>query len=367
MKRLTLVLLLVLTAPAQAGTIELRTYKERWYYVFTAAPGERNQITMELTARKTFRFTDTGAPTTGDCTPDGPHAVVCPEARGLTIHAGDGDDVVVDRSGWLDEADGGPGNDRLEGQHLRGGEGDDLLTGTRFEDTLAGGRGRDVLSGGAGDDGLDVSDEGEADAVDGGPGRDRAAYSGRERDARIDLARDRGPDGDVLTGIEDAAGGDGDDVLIGDARPNALDGGRGDDRVEGRGGDDTIDSSSGIDDLRGGPGDDRLKAHRTAEVRCGPGRDRVSAFIGVPRLRADCEHAKGAGPVLRFGRGTVNPIWDGKAFPKPCRLRITFDGVPLTPGRTVAIRRPATLRFSPGGQCGPKWLDPLDPASFRLL
>lgn len=50
--------------------------------------------------------------------------------------------------------------------------------------------------------------------------------------------------------IEDAIGGDGADVLIGNARPNRLSGMRGHDVLEGGGGDDTLDGGTGLDTAR---------------------------------------------------------------------------------------------------------------------
>lgn len=51
---------------------------------------------------------------------------------------------------------GGNGNDTLSGDHgndtLNGGNGNDLLRGGRGDDTMNGGRGTDILKGGIGDD-----------------------------------------------------------------------------------------------------------------------------------------------------------------------------------------------------------------------
>jgi hypothetical protein len=169
--------LLALAAPAQAGTIELRTYKERSWYVFTAAPGERNAVTVEMTAGGLARVTDTGAPITGACTPETPNTVVCPQGITLDAHLGDGDDTIADHGRtWLGEVLGGPGND--------------FLVGSRFDDVLKGGPGDDTLVSAGGDDRLD-----------GGAGNDRHVLEGRG-DPRVDCGagRDR-VDIELLGGV----------------------------------------------------------------------------------------------------------------------------------------------------------------------
>lgn len=132
-------------------------------------------------------------------------------------------------------------------------------------------------------------------------------------------------------------------------------------------GDDTLANRAGQDDLRGGAGDDRLETYDRSQVRCGPGHDRVTVSQGVPRLHADCDHAKGYGPVLRFRAGAVIPTWDRKAYPRPCRLRVTLDGRRIPAGRATRVRRPATIRPHPGGQCGEKWRGSLAGAALRLV
>ncbi|HWK30347.1 MAG TPA: hypothetical protein VNS09_27515 [Solirubrobacter sp.] len=66
------------------------------------------------------------------------------------------------------------------------------------------------------------------------------------------------------------SGGDGDDLLIGNAGPDELDGGNGNDRIVARGG--------GPDVLKGGRGDDRIELDGSApidgvRIDCGPGDD----------------------------------------------------------------------------------------------
>ena len=94
---------------------------------------------------------------------------------GDEVLGGRGDDVL--RAG-ADGGDleGGPGSDRLyagpDGARLEGGDGADRLFGGEGDDTLIGDGGRDRLIGRAGDDDIRAED-GERDAIDCGPGRDR--------------------------------------------------------------------------------------------------------------------------------------------------------------------------------------------------
>lgn len=298
---ITTSLALGLAAPAQAGTIELRPHIDHGNdvreSVFTAAPGEVNQVTVEPVGRG-FRLTDAGAPVTGVC-PEG----ICPDPYRLLVQLGDGDDGPVP----------------------------------------------------------------VADLADGGAGRDTVDYGGRATPVRVELALDRGPEGDVLTSIEHANGGDGDDVLIGDERPNSLNGNGGDDRLEGRGGADWLEDGGGRNDLRGGAGDDRIELSGPAEVRCGPGLDRVGRVESVTRLHADCERVAGGGPLLRFGPRTVTARWDQRLYPQDCGLRVTLDGARIKLGRPVRLRRPATLRFDVRRDCSTAYGETVADQAFRLV
>ena len=132
--------------------------------------------------------------------------------------------------------DGFGGNDtiRIEGDlpdafnpralFIRGGDGNDTLTGTKFNDKIIGGNGDDVIIGMGGNDRL----EGGAgnDTIDGGYGGDRIA------------------------------GGDGNDILIGGPGPDRLFGGAGDDSFRNNETDPERQAGGGRDVLDGGGGND---------------------------------------------------------------------------------------------------------------
>jgi Ca2+-binding RTX toxin-like protein len=190
---------------------------------------------------------------------------------------------------WL-IADLGPGDDRfraegsLEGaQNVRiaGGLGDDVIWGGPEDDLIEAGRGADKLHGGDGADGLIgglpgptfLYGEGEGDllaagggcaggAIVGGDGRDDASFAETQAHpgllwisfpkdkAWIDAQLGRGCKPVRLDDSnEDMEGSFDNDVLIGDAGPNAMLGQPGQDRFFGNGGDDTIDARDGTRDL----------------------------------------------------------------------------------------------------------------------
>lgn len=245
----------------------------------------------------------------------------------FVVEAGGGDDRVrlAPYAGGVNEVFGGEGADVLEGS-----AGQDFLKGGAGRDRLVGGPGSDILDG----DGANTSKQdapvaaAAADEIDGGPDDDVSRsdeqgdvvyYSGRRMPVRVDLS-DPAPDGaqdenDVLTGVESVAGGDGDDILIGDGRDNYLSGGPGRDQVEAGAGDDVVTQAEKVDL---GAGDDRLgfivpeTGVGLPDATCGDGRDVVTleSFADV-RPATDCEFAglRGAreiGFLARVARGGLS-------------------------------------------------------------
>ncbi len=187
---------------------------------------------------------------------------------------------------WL-MADLGPGNDsiRVVGSlvdvgnvRLAGGLGDDTLRGGPEDDLLEAGPGADRLYGGPGADGLVGGEPGPtflyggADgdlvaagggcaggALVGGPGRDDASFA--ETGAHPGILTVSFPAHKAwipqVAGChpvhlshtdEDMEGSFGPDILVGDARPNAILGQPGRDTFIGNGGDDVIDARDGVRD-----------------------------------------------------------------------------------------------------------------------
>lgn len=167
--------------------------------------------------------------------------------------------------------------------HLRGGPGDDLITGSdeadtiggdEGNDTLVGGLGGDLINDGAGDDlvrgggGNDsfwpqFSPNDGKDDYRGGSGIDTISYVDRDIPVAVSLdgAADDGVQGErdnVHPDVEDIWGGDGDDVLVGSAAANHLRGQGGNDELYGGDGDDDLDDFYGVNVLVGDAGNDDL-------------------------------------------------------------------------------------------------------------
>jgi Ca2+-binding RTX toxin-like protein len=177
--------------------------------------------------------------------------------------------------------EGGGGGDLLVGSPLgeglgRGARldlpgGPDRLYGFAGDDTLVGGPGADMLDGGEGRDLVDYGadpvsvfvDMADAITVDAERFAPLLVPAGTAPTdyARIDGRGWRGwAQGDKLRDVEDLRGSAFDDILLGDAKPNRIEGGDGDDRLAGRFGEDT---------LLGGDGDDILWSRSAAIIAQG--------------------------------------------------------------------------------------------------
>ena len=199
--------------------------------------------------------------------------------------------------------DGEPGeNDAVDGdvENVRGGTGDDRLTGSGARNSLDGGDGADVLDGAGG-----------ADTLTGGAGADTADYSSRAGAVTVSLNGQAG-DGEagendrLAEDVENVRGGSGADRIAGNDDPNRLDGGEGDDSIGGGAGDDVLIGLGGADKIDGGAGKDRFDG--------GAGNDTIDARDTV-RDPIDC------------GAGTDTARLDKKdTKPRRCEKRILTGG-----------------------------------------
>lgn len=224
---------------AEVGTMGLVGQELR----LKAAPLELNRHTITPVEGGGYRITFNGAgplePGTGctDTSPDdgSSRQLTCTGSNVIRtrFRLGDLDDLLVAKKLAIQvTADGGGGNDQLEG-----GSRADSLSGGEIGDSLEGNGGRDRLFGGAG-----------ADLLHGNGGNDTA----------------RGG-----IGSDSITGGPGDDLVVGGPGNDSLDGSAGEDKIRAGDGNDVVVSSMGatLFSTDGGPDD----------VDCGPGRDRVSA------------------------------------------------------------------------------------------
>lgn len=167
---------------------------------------------------------------------------------------GDGsDDDLLYGSKSDDRLSGGIGDDDIET-----GDGDDFIDGGVGSDVLIGGAGNDDLNGGVGDDILFGG--ANNDDIDGGDGVDTASFSDATVSMDIDLQAGTasGNGNDLLTSIENATGGSGNDLIDGSSVANDLIGGAGADVINGGGGNDLLYSGDGNDTVDGGTGDDLI-------------------------------------------------------------------------------------------------------------
>jgi uncharacterized delta-60 repeat protein len=263
----------------------------------TAAAGKRPAGYQVAVGRSTFKFpaagvtaisVDGGGDDVIDVAVDGPGVeftapIEIPTAR-VTLRGGAGNDTLT----------GSP-----TGSNLFGGDGDDHLIGRAGKDFLYGGPGADLLDGGLGGD---FMRGGDPDLLfnlsGGGVTGDTVTYADRTAGVSVTtydsyngydsatLANDGEPGerddvgdvGTVLGGAGDDVikaarfadfggsiklpvhflGGPGDDLLVGDDGPDYLDGGLGADRLYGQAGDDLLSGVDGVADyLDGGDGNDR--------------------------------------------------------------------------------------------------------------
>lgn len=113
-----------------------------------------------------------------------------------------------------------------------------------------GGDGIDTISGG---DGVDIVDYSLSESD-----RQRSLNIQLDDNGMTTFARDRTTNDiiDKLTSVEGLAGGDGDDLLVGNSQANQLSGGAGDDTLKGLQGNDVLVADGGTDYLFGGEGKD---------------------------------------------------------------------------------------------------------------
>ncbi|MEU4419059.1 calcium-binding protein [Actinoplanes sp. NPDC024001] len=269
-----------LAAPAQAAAVGSVRLVDPDFVQFTAAKGKVNKLKITMSGR-VVTFDDRvaikagkgckavrGDKTRVKCT------VAKKSAAGIHVSLRDRNDSFVNKTKIYVSVKGGAGNDRLSGgadvDYMDGGAGADRIVGGADHDSLFGGSGNDIMHAGAGGDFIDAGDGN--DRVYGGPGWDDVlAGAGDDRvwgEADLDrLLGEAGNDwlsgGDYRDGLR---GGAGNDILYGDA---------GDDYLVGEDADDNsrpIGNAAALDKLDGGAhevdGDICLTLASTKTVNC---------------------------------------------------------------------------------------------------
>jgi Ca2+-binding RTX toxin-like protein len=146
----------------------------------------------------------------------------------------------------------------------------------------------DQLDGGPDNDTLDGGPPGSWGAeFNGGYGNDTVTYAARTDNVKIYL--DGSPNGeDKILNVETAYGGSGDDTIIGNDGPNAIFAKGGNDIIGGAGEKDYLYGGEGNDQLWGGGGNDSLVGSDGADTFFGgEGADWISAWNGVDTVSYD--------------------------------------------------------------------------------
>lgn len=234
---------------------------------------------------------------------------------GDRIFGGAGDDVLDaggGAQGGRDYLYGEAGNDRLISYgyaELQGGDGDDVLVGSRGVPEDQWSQTSDFLYGGAGDDALHVYKDGTQ--VNGGEGNDTLYYDGDgtyrfrlDSAERLILGGTANSSATVQFGFGFGAGAD----MTGNSGNNSLTGGMADDRLDGGDGNDVLAGDGGYNTLFGGAGDDVLDArngHMTADG--GSGVDTAVFFDNLG------DHA------IEIVEGTLRVSYQGQGLPHELR------------------------------------------------
>ena len=146
------------------------------------------------------------------------------------------------------------------------------------------------LMGSGGEDNFLIRNTGEIQSISGGAGIDRINYSTFSSDVLVDLQDGVATNVSNLVEIENATGGSGNDMLLGDDQDNELNGQSGDDIVVGGSGDDTLNGNRGLDVLIGGAGSDTINGGQDEDVLFAASTiyDRLpSTLAGIRRTWAD--------------------------------------------------------------------------------
>jgi Ca2+-binding RTX toxin-like protein len=175
----------------------------------------------------------------------------------INLHANNGNDnITIDFVSKAMVVFGDAGNDVINGSkradYIFGGKGNDQINGRGGNDFLFGDTGNDLF--------LETTDSG-TDRYAGGAGTDRITYALHDNDVTIYLdgsatSGEAGEKDTVLSDVENATGGRGNDLIVGNAGANILLGGRGKDKITGMAGNDLVCGQEDNDLLYGGSGSD---------------------------------------------------------------------------------------------------------------
>lgn len=184
-------------------------------------------------------------------------------------------------SGANDGEDGEGDDVKADCEDIRGGSGDDTITGNNLDNVIDGDDGDDVLSGGAGNDTFPQNSGGDdgADTISGGLGDDLVAYGTRFANLTVTMGDGIANDGEsgendnIGADVERIDSGWGNDTITGNNLDNVINLGNGNDQAFGGLGNDEIFGGAGDDGpLNGDAGDDTIDGGEgNNDIDCGTG------------------------------------------------------------------------------------------------
>jgi Ca2+-binding RTX toxin-like protein len=227
---------------------------------------------------------------------------------------GDGD-ALYTNGGYQDWVFGLSGDDTIVNNsdqtlaYLRGGEGNDQITGGAIRDNLRGDAGSDYLDGGEGQDvaGYDGETGGHGIFLNLSDSDVTALFEGSLQMVAAGHALDTFGDVDELVSIERVRGTSQDDIITGNSAYNVIFGGGGNDILYGGAGEEEIEGGWGTDALFGGGGND-IFVFRAGALNA---YDIVDFEVGVDQLRfegfaadAELQNVDGDGETWQV-------VWNG--------------------------------------------------------
>lgn len=216
-----------------------------------------------------------------------------------------------DTRSLIENAIGGNGADSISGNigpnMLDGGSGNDTLTGLEGTDRLLGNEGNDSLLGG---DGNDILEGGNGqDTMNGGSGRDTVIYTASTASVRVDLSVGQATfpgqnlPTETLVSIENAQGGSGNDVFVGNASDNNFYGNAGNDSFDGAAGTDSFDGGAGIDVVLYTSNTTAINVDLSTGIVSFPGTGSASEIlVGIENIQG------GSGNDTLLGDGNANSL-----------------------------------------------------------
>ena len=191
--------------------------------------------------------------------------------------------------------------------------------------------------------------EGGADQIDGGQGDDVLMQAPFQKEWCTDIRTETGSSTAILGFDADVvSGGDGNDLIGGNAGDNKLFGDAGSDTIAAGSGEDVISAGDGRDLIFGEAGDDHIKGEGGKDtVYGGEGDDLIEGGVDSDLVYGDSGddvvHGGTGGDVLIGGTGLDHLM--GKRVKTPCKVVKTMTSWLVDQEPTVCLEKQGTMFF----------------------